>query len=522
MDDRRLSMSGVRGRAGVGPLLALLAGAASLASCERADPRTEAMVRSRDTFSAVGSGGSAAAPSEVLSKGYQSVLGELSGAGSPDDQAMAALFSAMNAHALSGQGDLAAAKFREADARLMRATNAAAATLKLLVDQRSLARALEGYDPSADIARFQSEAQAKRGELEQVRGRLAEATRRVEAIRAEAAQKLEQSRGMREALAPLQARLTEATSAERGAAAEKLHEERRRADAVAREGELLEARAVREAPAIGELELEVARVERQIEMLEQAAQRARDAATRRAEESRAAAEAARSTEAEARTVVAEVLRVVNEEVTPAFEEARGKMQSAASKLASARGGPAQQVLSSATGAAAQLLGALHREHGEALSRAAQVVESALLDPPIGGAEGVAEAAAGLRSAAEAARAAALEQYEKARGIFESGGSGEAGERLQRLSTRVNEMWVRLGGKAPEAAPESPAEPAAETPAEGSGETPADGPADAPAETSVDDAAGGEQQSTGDGSDAADSSDATDAPAEGAGDQAPPQ
>lgn len=429
-------------------VLLLLAG-----GCDRPDPQSRAIAEARNTLAATGAGGSAAAPRESLDKNYGKVLATIRQTGDGSD-AGKAIASAIEAGALSGQGDLAADEFRRAQGVLRSELNAAGALLRLYSEQRGLEASLAGYDPNSDIARFDDLIAERTREREASMRALAEQKKQVDDLLARSRSLAEQAKGMMQSQAALRQRLIDASSAERPALAEQLHKARREAESVVKESEILEAEAAKIEPITGEIELRVRQVERQIESLNAAKERARDLARSRAAQADEARRAAERTSGELTEAVNAALAVLNDQVKPAFNAALSKMSQAASKYGQSRGGPDQRLLSVSSGSAALAMGGLQREYGESLRLASTLVDLASrARPPLAHAEEFAAASAALADESRQANEAALQQYEKARSLFQAGGgTAEARERLDRLSARLNETWIRLGGKPPEEPP----------------------------------------------------------------------
>lgn len=432
-------------------VLALAAG-----GCERSDPQSRAIGEASNTMLATGVGGSSPAPRATLDKNFKQVLATLKEGGDGDD-ATKAIMAALGGNALGGQGEIAAAGFREADGHLLSAVGEAKARLGLYVEQRSLATALDGYDPEADVARFDAAMKEREKALVAAERALDDVKKRVETTRGKAKGKADQGRGMMERLGGLRQRLMDASSEDRPGLAAELNKARREAEGVMKESELLEAEAETISPLLIERSLAVEEVERQIASLEVAKSRARELAASRAAGAAEATKGAEQTGAEVAQVIAEVRRVLAEEVKPAYESAAAMFNQEAAKYSQSRNGPDQKLLKLTAGSAAQSIGALHREYAASLGRVGQVLALAgKIQPEIEGAEEFRAAAEAIEGERKQALAAALEQYDKARSAFESGGSGDLRERLEALSARVTEAWVALGGTPPE-------EPKAEEP-----------------------------------------------------------
>ncbi|MBL8744758.1 MAG: hypothetical protein JNK58_00220 [Phycisphaerae bacterium] len=479
-------------------ILAATALMAFAGGCERRDASSRSMVEARNTMTAVGAGGSAAAPKSTLEGGYAKVLATIKDdAGS--SESVKAINAAFMGGALGGQGELAAGAFREADAALLRQIVVAKSRLSLYLEQRGLADALSGYDPNVDIAAFDGQIAEREREREAAKARLAENEAKVTGIRGQSEAKAEAARSMMASLGALRERLLEASSSDRPSLAEQLNTERRKAEGVMKESELLDAEAAKIAPISEELRLRVEQIERQISSLQKAKEQARLLSESRVASAAEASRGATQTASELAQELEAVQTTLSERVKPAFEAALSKLSQSAGKFGQARGGPDAALLSLSNGMSAQAIGSLQREYAEVLARVSSLLASAgAAKPAIPGASGWTSAAESIASEAKQALDAALQQYEKAKSSFRSGGgSAELREHVDRLSAKVNETWVRLGGappaeeKAVEPEPESeipaaveepgmsaPAsdEPAEEAPpAEGGTEQPTQGP-----------------------------------------------
>lgn len=466
-------------------ILAAAAIVSVVGGCERRDPQARALVEAKNTLSAAGSGGSSAAPKSTLEASYTKVLATVKEDGDSSD-ATKAINAAMSGNALGGQGELAAGEFRDADARLLIALNAAKAKLGLYASQRGLAASLSGYDPQSDIARFDDQIKERERELAVAGKSLADNEAKVNDIRGRAKAKADQARSMMEALGPQSESLLNASSADRPTLAKQLNDARRKAEAVMKESELLDAEAAQIAPRSIEHDLTVKQIERQIASLNSAKDKSRELAASLTQQAAEATKGAEQTGVELASAVSAVQKLISDDVKPAFEAALSKMNQASGKVGQSRGGPEQGLQTISVGFAAQAIGSLQREYGEVLARAAAVLGlAAKTEPPIAGASEFGSAAEAVSAESKQALASALEQYEKAKSSFRSSGSAEVRERLDQLSIKINDTWVRLGGVPPEEPkPEEPApEEAAPAPEGEPSETPAeDAPAnDAPLE-----------------------------------------
>lgn len=459
--------------------LTVLALQLTAGGCGREDSASRAIAEAKTHLVTAGAGGSAAAPKDVLEKKFKEAIASLKpGEGSDSSKA---LQSAIEAGALTGQGDAAAGTYRRADARLLASLNKAKARLNLYTDQRALATALEGYDPKADIASFDDQINERERELAEAKKAHAANLSKVEALRADAGEKASRGQSMMQSVGALRQQLMDAQPVDRAALALQLNTARREAELVMKDSELVDADAARIAPHSGELALLVQQAERQIASLNAAKDRARALAKSRAETSAEAARGAEQTAGEVVESISEVRRVLDEEVKPAFDAAIAKLTQAAGKFAQSRGGADQRLLTLMNGTAAQAVGSLQREGGESTARVATILEIASkAKPPIAGASEWAQAAQTLREQSKQAFETALEQYEKAKSALDSaGGSGDVKERIEALAARVEQTRIRLGGKAPEApapeaAPEAAPSEGDSAPAKTTGETPAEG------------------------------------------------
>lgn len=437
------------------------------AGCEKPDAHARSVRQAENTLLTVGLGGSAAAPREVLEKKYAEALQALNDESARSDEAKA-INAALAASAVGGQAEIACAAYREADARLLAAYIRAKASVSLYREQSGLAASVKGYDPSADVSAFDAEQAKRRAELESAKQALKANEDRLADIRGRSKAKADQAASIMESLGPRRERLLNAIGSERASLAEALNKERRSAELLMKDAELLSAEADRYAPLSGELLLSVRQVERQIESLENAKQRARQLADSREAIGRDAESAARTTGEEAARDLESMRTLLEEVVRPAFETAASKLGQYTGKVGQSRGGPEQRLLSINQGFAAQGVGALHREFGESVGRAALLMQQAAdATPALSNAGELRSAAEALAARSKEALTEALQQFEKAKSSFESGGgSPEVKQRLESLAQRVQAMWVGLGGIPPEE-PAPALEEAAPVPEEGS-------------------------------------------------------
>ncbi len=377
-------------------------------------------------------------------------------AGSADPESTA-FVQGLLAEALAGQGELASARYREADAELMRSAAVASATVNLYIEQRGLEASLTGYEPEVDIARFEGWAAERRDELARARAELDAATRERDALVAQAVALEGQAQGIRDEEGRIRERIQAAPGADRMPSVREARKVRRQWETLFKEAEELRARTLAYPPRILEIDLAIARNERQLRSLDQAKASATARASSLREESASAGRAAQEAGEAASQALAAALAALDEGTTPAFEEASGTLSQALSKASAVRSGLARAGAQASSGTIAHALGSLQRERGESLARMASLLERvAGVTPPLAGAADHAERAARLRTESKQALIQAAESYGTAIAALGAGAGGD--ERAQRVAKALEEIRREiLGEPEPEAAPAQDAE-----------------------------------------------------------------
>lgn len=488
MKEQRNRAFWVRGRARVVCLAVIAGSAASLGlwGCSGEDETTAAIKQARNTLVSLGSGGSAAPPIAMRESRLQEVVGTLQRASSGASGDNNAILAGVLGEALSAQGDILADRFREVDARMLTALNRADATINLLREQRSLATALEGYDPATDLSTLNEAARQLGEQLSRVRSMLQDNEAGVRAL-------IDEADSVEAAVRPLideETRLREemllASPGARSGLAERAREVRRQREEASVRAEGLRAEAERYGPRSQEVELQIRQIETQIGSVESTKARLTEKAQAQAQQARAAREQAEQTARLVGELLTGVVTLVREEIQPRASEALAKYAEASSRFGQARSGPSRAVVAALGGTTQLSIASLQREYAESLSRAAALLADAgSITPAVSGGAGFGEAAKAMREEAKAAMQAAGEAYQNA-----SDGLSGSEALSNRLASRAREIrgepepppeeefseepdqqWApEDGGEEPAAHPDdpdaAPEEPAHETPEEG--------------------------------------------------------
>lgn len=417
---------------GVGLVVAL----AGVSGCDGQDEATVAIESARNTLASVS--GSSAVPASMREQKLGQVVSALQQASGDAGEESGAIIAGLMGDALAGQADILASRFRDADARLLRALNRADSLLNLLRTQRSLADALSGYDPTEDLAALDEQAR-------ELGSRLASTQEALEANEARIGELRQQAEGLEARTSELAERENElrrqmnfAGSAERPEVARRAYEVRREREVALREAEALRVLAERMAPASAEIRLSIRQVETQIGSIEATKQMLREKQRTEREASEAARREAESVAARVGEAAQEVLAIVRDDLQPAASAALSKYGEAASKWNQARSGPSRSVASTRAAAVQHAIASVQREYAESLTRAARVLgEAGGVRPPVEGSAQLREAAEQMVNEAEEALGAAADAYEAASSGLASGeGGGGLGERLARIAREI--------------------------------------------------------------------------------------
>ncbi len=445
-------------------------------ACGESDPTSLGIAQARNTLEAMAKG--PPKTRALLEQKYNEVvtaLTPLTQGGASAESESVAFVQGLLAEALAGQGELGSALFREADAELMRSVAAASATVNLYIEQRALEASLTGYDPEADITRFEAMAVERRADLTKSQAELAATTRERDAFVAQAEGLENRAQGLREAEGHIRERAQAASASQRMPFLREAQHTRREWETLIRQAEELRAQTTEYVPRLIEIELRIAQSQRRLLGLDQAKSSAGSRASSLREESASAGRAAEEAGEAARLTIEAALAAMNEGTRPTFEQASGKLGQALSRASGVRGAAARAGAQVSTGTIAHALGSVQREQGESLARVATLLEHAAgATPPLAGASEYAASAQRIREEAKALLIQAAESYEKAiaaLGAGGGGGAGETSERAQRVAKALEEIRREILG---EPAPEPEAAPLEET--QGEAEAPIEPPA----------------------------------------------
>ncbi len=424
---------------------ALLLALAMTGGCGGGDESTAAIVNARATLASIGVSGTAA-PSAARAKAYQDVINAMQAIGGSGQSAASAKI--ITAQATMGQGEIAAAAQRAAEADVARLTSDARIASELLVKQESLAASLEGHDQSAALNKLRDEVREIEAKLREADAKRADFEAALTQINAKAAERAEMGRKAREIAGQLRSALAEVQGEARLPIVEEAAKHQRDADRfeVEQAGIELEAQAI--ARQVEEARLDTQRLNRQRDLSNEAIKRVEDSERLLKDQSAAARSQAAATASALSKSFDELLDAVEQSLKPAYAEATGKYNSAAS--AASAGSAADAGLSKAlNGSAQQALAILHAGHAASLESVADVAMRIGSMKNQSMAEKARTAAASLMEQVKAAKEAATSAAAQAGASFSGANvKGPAADVFRKIGERL-------------APPEQPAEPPAD-------------------------------------------------------------
>lgn len=445
---------------------------AVMVSCDRGGELSAAVGKARNTLTALTGSGGSAAPAELRERKYADVIRDLQekiGSGDPSSVASANL---LMAQATAGQAELIAARARAADGALASAIVTARAEFGLFREQRSLAAAREGYNPSADIAKLEAQAKERTDEIASLTSELGANEEKVKALRDRAAAETAKADAKRAEERSILSGSSEMISSDRLDAAKHAAEVRRAGDGFERAAAELEAEMRRHEPRSEEIRLEIRRAQQQKDSLAKAKQSLLDLQKFTQEQVKASLESAAAAETKLAQSVAAIEKMIAEAVKPGFDEALTKYNAANAKVGAARNGGSRQAVSVTGGTIQHAIAGLHREKSQSLARAAAfMAELGAVTPALGDAAKFTQSGAALLEESKQALTASAEAYAAASGAFQGAGN----EQYTRLAEQLSATEKMLKGEPAEAPPaeggEAPAADAAGEPAPSDGEEP---------------------------------------------------
>lgn len=459
------------------PVLILSAAlsAAALSGCGGTTPAQEAIHDASAMLHGLGVSGSEPLPSVSDRKQrYQSVVKAIKPIADADDGADAAAARVLLAKAQGGLGDISASDAADVERAALDQIRGIRAALEQWLSQRSIAQALQAYDPTQELAKLDDEIRQREAEA----GRAEEAKQKqvalVEQTRAKAAQARAQAEQFRTQEASIRAGVASASQTQRAAAFEQAMTVRRQGDEYEKQAADADAIAASQEPVVGTLQNAIEKLNRQVQLLRDAKQ----ALVARADANRAqAADAAKEADA-ASARVTDLLKELDATRSgigaPTDEAARlyGSAVGAARKASLAGAG------ANGRGVGPMMAGNLQQSLGDLLAGKARSLGAyaALLRSlqTSGHPAASAEAVKAAEQAHTEALTAAEDAYKSAISIFESaGGNAEAKEKIDRLTKQIQSLVSE------EAAPAG-GQPV-EKPAESSTGAPSDKPAEAAAD-----------------------------------------
>jgi hypothetical protein len=449
-----------------GAFVAAASLACGLAGCDRDNAAQRAIEDASIKLGALGTSGSTPLPSIDSRKSqFQSIVTSLRAVASETSGGQASAANLMMARASAGLGDIAAAEATEAESEALRTAASVLAPLDQALSQIGVAKGLEIFDPTEEIAAIDGQIAEKRTELAGVQERLAGQRAVVSDLEAKASSARASARGEQEQEAQARLAAQQGSQTMRLSALEQANQYRRRADSAERQAAEFDAEAALERPKAEAIQLDVTRLTRQIELLEERQVALRERATT----SKAQADRARADAADAVRQVRErldQLAKLREATGGPTEEALRQYSSAAGSARKAAQGASRDAANNARlSASSALISAAGIKAGR--TRGLQVFADVLKSVDGAGLEGVGDVRSKIAAAEEAAKASAEETrtaYEEAVSALPSGGSGDVATRVESMKARLEALIGKKPEPAGEPGAESPGEPSADAPA----------------------------------------------------------
>ena len=442
---------------------ALVCSGAMIAGCEpERDELSAAIAQAEAELAAIHAGSGHAAPSEVRADAYNKVVSSLRGkqsSGSDDAKGAAGL---VMSEAQRGLAELAAARARRADSQIAYMMGRAASELSVYRKQTNLADALAAYDPSDDIASFESRIADVSEEIEALSAQIADLESQRDDKRAFVAARLAEARESRAKASDVQRRLIDASADTRVALATEAAQYQRTADLLERQGAMAEIEASEFDPMIEGVRRQIQLLRGRRSALEQGIEQARSTASAKREQASEARREANRAGSAVSDSIDEIISLFEGEVAQAYDEALAFLDEASSNAARARG--AREAKQAADGATAHAEASVRLEYAQVANRLAGFIDEASGSPSPSGAGSHRGKVRDLRDKAQEMLDAAGEAYSTAESAFSGlrvkdqftqGQLETLGERLRTVGAalRGDELSTEEDAGAIEEAPE---------------------------------------------------------------------
>ncbi len=430
--------------------LALIAGCASLlmvGGCGR-DGDQQAISDASIKLSALDVGVGTRVPPGVSTKTYNEVIQSMQPLASGEG-ANAADAAVLLANAQRGLGIHRAAEAANLEKLATNMLPGIRARLRAWQMHNAAAKAAAAYDPAPELARLDSDVQARQAQAERERARKAEIEAKEAELLNQVADRLARASSLRDQAGSLELQIPAVSATEGLELTKQIRELSRQADALELDARDLKNQADRLALDVQGADVEIQKLTEQIRLIGES----RAAVQARAKAAQEEAARARGDAQQAAVEIAERVDTAEnaltpfreQQVAPATEKAVEQFRTAAASAkrgvgarrsnAQLAAGQAQQSLGDACWTSA--LG-----HG---AYALLMEELAAAEPALPAAAEYASRAQAARTAANEARQSAYDAYQQAKGAYEAtGASGEAKALLEQVSVRLNEISRAVG------------------------------------------------------------------------------
>ncbi len=428
----------------VAVLVAMCGGLAGLSGCDSQTEQDRILSKAGNVLNAINIQGAMPAPS-IKRRGdeLRSLITTVKPVADAKEPATASAANAILARAYGGLGELAAKSAADEERQFLNQINVVRAKLDQWISQHAVAKALNVYDPTKDLADLDAQLAQRTEEVAKLTADLAAQEAKVADIRAQAEALRGQSSAIRQEESGIRARGESASQTARAEIIREAVEVARRADALERQAGETQALADKEAPVAVEIKNQIERVNRQKESLRKAQQDIRE----RAEAARVQSASAT---AEANAVGGEIQAALTA-LTAKRDAADGPTQEAIKQFTQASGsaksagaGGAKETTGSASASSAtfqQSLGDVHATRARSLAAHAAVLDAlAKAQPPLPGSSELGSKAEKASQDAKAARESAISAYKAARSGYEAARpAGDLKARYEALVKALEEL-----------------------------------------------------------------------------------
>lgn len=416
--------------------------------CDRPpDELGDAIAKASVMIQSLSPSGAGASPAEMRERTYDQVISLLQSKaqdGDAESQASAALIIA-DAHA--GKAQIAAARARQAEGRLVLAMSGVQNLLETFLEQEARAGALSKYNAASDVASIEEQIAGRNLYITELQERLVEVEAEVADLAEKSARRKRSVAQLQELEAGLRQRAMEADVRERAELITEANVYRRQADTIEAEASIIDAQIARLAPMIDETRHELALVQGQIETLMAARDRAEATEQRWRSQATAARGEAQQTARQLADRLAGARAVLDNDVLAMYASAVSELESSESRRSRARTNATRDAAKAAEADAAHTLATVLRDRAQVQDRfAALLARLGSAQPALPESRAYQTQSRGLLDAAASDRAAAGIAIERARSALDGVRvSGESQARLDRLKQRLAEIEAQLKG-----------------------------------------------------------------------------